>query len=68
MLGKPLPYQIPLDLVSPTKLMFETTIHGAKMELTGRVLTQYAQVPGLIQCTQNCFICYLMKSLMGELL
>lgn len=79
MLGKPLPFQIPLDLVrqtmfptslanSPTKLMFETTIHGAKMELTGRVLTQYAKVPGLIQCTQNCFICFLMKSSMGKLL
>lgn len=60
MLGKPFPFPIPFDLVrqtmfptslanSPTKLMFETTIHGAKMELTGRVLTQYAQVPGLIQ-------------------
>lgn len=60
MLGKLLPFPIPLDLVrktmfptslanSPTKLMFETTIHGPKMELTGRVLTQYVQVPGLIQ-------------------
>lgn len=60
MLGKPFPFPNPLDLVrqamfptslanSPIKLMFETTIHGAKMELTGRVLTQYAQVPGLIQ-------------------
>lgn len=60
MLEKPFPFPIPLDLVrqtmfptslaySPTKLMFETTIHGAKMELTGRVLIQYAQVPGLIK-------------------